>query len=188
MGKQSFGWNGTVSRFYMPFPRNKSMFAAITGYHSVCRSRGVKPPLSGRISWKFEWQGANNRQGWLHIRSFITEPLATQFSRQCRHPGQRPIWLLISQKWMVDVLAEEANINIIQKMNVSLIFEVLLYLNSYYFGLFAISELGMNAVKYINFSSLHHYSTDFLVLLGVCLIEILRIILASRGNLTEKRK
>nr|CAI5849506.1 unnamed protein product [Callosobruchus analis] len=73
-------------------------------------------------------------------------------------------------------------------MNVSLTFEVLLYLNSYYFGLFAVCELGMNAVKYINFGSIQHYSTDFGVLFGVCFIEILRVILASRGNLTEKSK
>nr|CAH7761201.1 unnamed protein product [Callosobruchus chinensis] len=72
-------------------------------------------------------------------------------------------------------------------MNVSLTFEVLLYLNSYYFGLFAVCELGMNAVKYINFGSIQHYSTDFGVLFGVCFIEILRVILASRGNLTEKK-
>lgn len=73
-------------------------------------------------------------------------------------------------------------------INVSLTFEVLLYLNSYYFGLFFICELGMNAVKYINFSSLQHYSTDFSILLAVCVVEVLRILLARRGNLTEKSK
>lgn len=74
------------------------------------------------------------------------------------------------------------------KMNVSLTFEVLLYLNSYYFGLFAVCELGMNAVKYFSFNSLHHYTTDFGVLMGVLCIEILRVLLASRGNLTERSK
>lgn len=73
-------------------------------------------------------------------------------------------------------------------LNVALTFEVLLYLNSYYFGLFLVCELGMNAVKYINFSSLQHYSTDFGVLMGVCLLEVMRVILARRGNLTEKSK
>ncbi|CAH1174280.1 unnamed protein product [Phaedon cochleariae] len=72
-------------------------------------------------------------------------------------------------------------------MNASLTFEVLLYLNSYYFGLFAVCELGMNAVKYINFGNLHHYSTDFGVFIGVCFIEILRVLIARRGNLTERR-
>lgn len=74
------------------------------------------------------------------------------------------------------------------RINTSLTFEVLLYLNSYYFGLFAICEIGMNVVKYVNFTELHHFQTDFGVLMSVCGIEILRIILARRGNLTEKSK
>ncbi|XP_018576700.1 transmembrane protein 80-like [Anoplophora glabripennis] len=71
-------------------------------------------------------------------------------------------------------------------MNTSLTFEVLLYLNSYYFGLFAVCEVGMNIVKYVNFSSEHHFSTDFGILMAVCVIEVFRVILARRGNLTEK--
>ncbi|XP_060524857.1 transmembrane protein 80-like [Cylas formicarius] len=73
------------------------------------------------------------------------------------------------------------------KINTSLTFEVLLYLNSYYFGLFAICEIGMNIVKYINFSDeLGHFPTDFGVLISLCILEIFRIIIARRGNLTEK--
>ncbi|XP_019866256.2 transmembrane protein 216-like [Aethina tumida] len=72
-------------------------------------------------------------------------------------------------------------------MNTSLTFEVLLYLNSYYFGLFAVCEIGMNIVKYINFSNLEHFSTDFGILMAVCVIELFRVILARRGNLTEKK-
>ncbi|KAG5882504.1 hypothetical protein JTB14_008477 [Gonioctena quinquepunctata] len=45
----------------------------------------------------------------------------------------------------------------------------------------------MNAVKYINFDNLHHFSTDFGVLLSICFIEVLRVILTRRGNLTEKK-
>ncbi|KAJ8918979.1 hypothetical protein NQ315_016883 [Exocentrus adspersus] len=71
-------------------------------------------------------------------------------------------------------------------MNTSLTFEVLLYLNSYYFGLFAVCELGMNIVKYVNFTNEHHFSTDFGILMAVCVIELFRVILARRGNLTEK--
>ncbi|KAJ8956520.1 hypothetical protein NQ318_019239 [Aromia moschata] len=71
-------------------------------------------------------------------------------------------------------------------MNTSLTFEVLLYLNSYYFGLFAVCEVGMNVVKYVNFNGLHHFTTDFGVLMAVCVIELFRVILARRGNLTEK--
>lgn len=73
-------------------------------------------------------------------------------------------------------------------MNTSLTFEVLLYLNSYYFGLFAVCEIGMNIVKYINFSNLEHFSTDFGILMAVCVIELFRVVLARRGNLTEKSK
>ncbi|XP_050294651.1 transmembrane protein 216-like [Anthonomus grandis grandis] len=73
------------------------------------------------------------------------------------------------------------------KMNTSLMFEVLLYLNSYYFGLFAVCELGMNLVKYVNFPDLYHFETDFGVLMSVCGIEILRIIIASRGNLSDNK-
>lgn len=71
-------------------------------------------------------------------------------------------------------------------MNTSLTFEVLLYLNSYYFGLFAVCEIGMNIVKYVNFNDEHHFSTDFGILMAVCVIEVFRVILARRGNLTEK--
>lgn len=70
-------------------------------------------------------------------------------------------------------------------MNASLIFEVLLYLNSYYFGLFAVCEIGMNVVKAINLT-LPNFETDFGVLLAVCVLELFRVILARRGNLTEK--
>ncbi|KAK5650822.1 hypothetical protein RI129_001851 [Pyrocoelia pectoralis] len=70
-------------------------------------------------------------------------------------------------------------------MNASLTFEVLLYLNSYYFGLFAVCEIGMNVVKAINLS-LPNFETDFGILLAVCILELFRVILARRGNLTEK--
>lgn len=73
-------------------------------------------------------------------------------------------------------------------MNTSLTFEVLLYLNSYYFGLFVVCEIAMNIVKYINFATLEHFSTDFGVLGAVCAIELFRVILARKGNLTERSK
>lgn len=71
-------------------------------------------------------------------------------------------------------------------MNTSLTFEVLLYLNSYYFGLFAVCEIGMNIVKYVNFSNIEHFSMDFGILMGVCVIELFRVLLARIGNLTER--
>ncbi|XP_022919307.1 transmembrane protein 216-like [Onthophagus taurus] len=70
-------------------------------------------------------------------------------------------------------------------MNVCLTFEVLLYLNSYYFGLFAICEIGMNIVKEIN-HPLPTFKADFGILLIVCLLELVRLIIARKGNLTEK--
>lgn len=47
-------------------------------------------------------------------------------------------------------------------------------------------EIGMNIVKYVNFNDEHHFSTDFGILMAVCVIEVFRVILARRGNLTEK--
>lgn len=70
-------------------------------------------------------------------------------------------------------------------INAPLTFEVLLYLNSYYFGLFSICEIGVNIVKEINLS-LPNFGTDFGILLAVCVLEVFRVLLARKGNLTEK--
>lgn len=67
-------------------------------------------------------------------------------------------------------------------MNVGLTFEVLLYLNSYYFGLFAVCEIGINVVKAIN-QPLPSFGTDLGILLGVCVLEVFRVIIARKGNL-----
>lgn len=72
-------------------------------------------------------------------------------------------------------------------MNTTLIFEVLLYLNSYYFGLFAVCEIGINVVKVLNLS-LPNFPTDFGILLAVCLLELIRVIIARKGNLSERCK
>lgn len=72
-------------------------------------------------------------------------------------------------------------------MNVPLIFEVLLFLNSYYFGFFAICEILMFSLKYLNRKNyLESYRTDISILAFICVIEIFRLVLARRGNLTEK--
>lgn len=71
-------------------------------------------------------------------------------------------------------------------MNTSLTFEVLLYLNSYYFGLFAVCEIGMNIVKAVNLNLTSSFTSDFGILLSVCTLELFRVVLARRGNLTEK--
>lgn len=73
-------------------------------------------------------------------------------------------------------------------MNISLTFEVLLYLNSHYFGFFAFCELLMFAVKYFNRNNnFERYQTDFSIFSFICIIEVFRIILARRGNLTDKK-
>ncbi|XP_044757315.1 transmembrane protein 216-like [Coccinella septempunctata] len=73
-------------------------------------------------------------------------------------------------------------------MIIPLIFEVLLYLNSYYFGFFALCEISMFSLKYLNGNNeSEKYQTDFSILAFICIIEIFRVTLARRGNLTEKR-
>ncbi|XP_046385391.1 transmembrane protein 216-like isoform X1 [Ischnura elegans] len=72
-------------------------------------------------------------------------------------------------------------------MQSSLMFEVLLYLNSFYFGMLALCELGLVAFKVANLpypeSAL---ATDMTVLLLLFLVEALRITLGRNGNLTER--
>lgn len=46
-------------------------------------------------------------------------------------------------------------------------------------------EIGMNIVKEINLT-LPNFGTDFGILSAVCVLELFRVILARRGNLTEK--
>lgn len=115
----------------------------------------------------------------------FTSPLSLRFVAPSTNQKSARLYLLFIDPTHFDRFNTN---NSRMNLNISLTFEVVLYLNSYYFGLFFVCELGMNAVKYINFSSLQHYSTDFSVLIGVCLVEILRVILARRGNLTEKSK
>lgn len=99
-------------------------------------------------------------------------------------------------------------------MNTSLMFEVLLYLNSFYFGFFAVCEVGMNIMKQINlnaygtvaqsnfsaYDSLNNLTipiahdtglgsgTDFSILLTVCILELVRVYIARKGNLLEESK
>jgi len=72
-------------------------------------------------------------------------------------------------------------------MNSSLIYEILLYLNSFYFSLFAFCEYGMGIFKAVNLP----YPTvtvisEFLLLFFLCCTECLRIFLGRKGNLTER--
>lgn len=70
--------------------------------------------------------------------------------------------------------------------NPSLTYEILLYLNSFYFGMFAMCELGMHTLKAVNLK----YPEQILmretcILLALCLVETIRIILGRKGSLSD---
>lgn len=72
-------------------------------------------------------------------------------------------------------------------MNSSLTYEILLYLNSFYFGMFALCEFGMGIFKAVNLP----YPTgtmvsEFVLLVFLCCTEAIRIFLGRKGNLTER--
>ncbi|XP_018914329.1 transmembrane protein 216-like [Bemisia tabaci] len=72
-------------------------------------------------------------------------------------------------------------------MQSSLALEVLMYLNSYYFGMFALCEVMCGIFKVIHLP----YSTgtifmEFFLLLFLSCVEGLRLFFAHKGNLTEK--
>lgn len=78
-------------------------------------------------------------------------------------------------------------LNILVTMNSSLTYEILLYLNSFYFSMFALCEFGMGILKAVNLP----YPTgtlvsEFLLLLFLCCIEYERIFMGRKGNLTER--
>jgi len=71
-------------------------------------------------------------------------------------------------------------------VNSSLTYEILMYLNSFYFGMFATCEIGMGTLKFVNLD----YKQDELiretiVLLGLCLLESIRIHLGRKGSLSD---
>ncbi|XP_067013356.1 transmembrane protein 216 [Anabrus simplex] len=72
-------------------------------------------------------------------------------------------------------------------VNSSLTYEILLYLNSFYFGLFAFCEFGMGIFKAINLPyPTGILATEFSILFFLCCNESTRIFLASKGNLTRR--
>ncbi|KAL0113007.1 hypothetical protein PUN28_012325 [Cardiocondyla obscurior] len=72
--------------------------------------------------------------------------------------------------------------------NSSLTYEILMYLNSFYFGMFAVCELCMGMFKAINLPSPGGGKTllEFALLLFLILTESGRIYLGRKGNLTER--
>jgi transmembrane protein 216 len=72
-------------------------------------------------------------------------------------------------------------------MNSSLIFEILLYLNSFYFSMFALCEFGMGLFKVVTLPyPTRNVISEFLLLLFLCCIEFVRIFMGRKGNLTER--
>lgn len=74
-------------------------------------------------------------------------------------------------------------------MNASLLFELTMYLNSFYFGMFAFSEWSIGLMKAVNLQ----YSDDVVlnesfILLGICAVETFRLILGRKGSLSEYGK
>lgn len=73
--------------------------------------------------------------------------------------------------------------------NPSLTYEILLYLNSFYFGMFAMCELGMITLKAVNLKYPEHIlMRETCILLSLCLVETIRIILGRKGSLSDHGK
>lgn len=73
--------------------------------------------------------------------------------------------------------------------NPSLTYEILLYLNSFYFGMFATCELGMLTLKAVNLKYPDHILLrEACILVALCLVETIRIILGRRGSLSDHGK
>ncbi|KAI4474432.1 hypothetical protein M0802_015609 [Mischocyttarus mexicanus] len=73
-------------------------------------------------------------------------------------------------------------------VNSSLTYEILMYLNSFYFGMFAVCELGMGLFKAANLPSPGTSTTltEFALLFFLIVTEGARIYLGRKGNLTER--
>ncbi|XP_058451791.1 transmembrane protein 216-like [Malaya genurostris] len=70
--------------------------------------------------------------------------------------------------------------------NPSLTYEILLYLNSFYFGMFATCELGMMSLKAVSLPyPQQSLMRDTCVLFSLCLIETVRVVLGRKGTLSD---
>lgn len=73
--------------------------------------------------------------------------------------------------------------------NASLAYEILLYLNSFYFGMFAACEIGMGVLKGINLNySPKELQTDACILVAILIIETIRVYFGRKGSLSEHGK
>ncbi|XP_037949023.1 transmembrane protein 216 [Teleopsis dalmanni] len=78
-------------------------------------------------------------------------------------------------------------VHVPKKTSPSLAYEVLIYLNSFYFGMFACCELSMGLLKAINLTYKGHVlALDSCVLIGLCILETVRIVMGRKGSLEDK--
>lgn len=72
-------------------------------------------------------------------------------------------------------------------MNASLIYEILMYLNSFYFGLYATFEVGVGVLKAIHLNYGENVlSREASILLSLCIIETLRIVFGRKSSLSDR--
>lgn len=72
-------------------------------------------------------------------------------------------------------------------MSPSLTYEILMYLNSFYFGMFSACEVGISVLKAVNLT----YDTRILqkemaLVVGMILIESFRIYFGREGSLSDR--
>ncbi|XP_045455392.1 transmembrane protein 216-like [Melitaea cinxia] len=73
-------------------------------------------------------------------------------------------------------------------VNSSLAYEILLYLNSFYLGMFFVCEIAMGILKAINVSYPENALwTEAGIFCALCFVEVIRIFLGRRGNLASKK-
>lgn len=73
--------------------------------------------------------------------------------------------------------------------NASLAYEILLYLNSFYFGMFAACEIGMGVLKGINLNyTPHQLQRDAFILVTILIVETVRVYFGRKGSLSEHGK
>ncbi|XP_034475666.1 uncharacterized protein LOC117782743 [Drosophila innubila] len=74
-----------------------------------------------------------------------------------------------------------------KKPNPSMNYEVLIYLNSFYFGMFACCEMAMGLLKAINLSYTGHaLAQDSAIMISFIVLETLRLIMGRKGTLAER--
>lgn len=72
-------------------------------------------------------------------------------------------------------------------MNASLIYEILMYLNSFYFGMYALFEIGVGVLKAIGLNyNTQELTREGCILLALCIVETIRIVLGRKSSLSDR--